>query len=201
MNKIVKDSLTLTIITLIAGLCLGFVYEVTKEPIKNQEELAKQKAYQTVFAEAASFEQEVPEDLAGVEIPAAAGYEAQTVTDVINALDAQGNLIGYVYNIVSGEAYNGDIILTMGISLDGTVTGVEILKISETAGLGMKAKESQFKDQFVGVKTDAFAYTKTGAALDNEIDAISGATVTTNAVTNGVNAGIAFFKNTHMGGN
>ena len=83
----------------------------------------------------------------------------------------------------------------MGIDNEGTVKGIEILKISETAGLGMKAKESRFKDQFAEKKVAQFSYTKTGASADFEIDAISGATITTKAVTNAVNAGLAFYGN------
>lgn len=58
----------------------------------------------------------------------------------------------------------------------------------------MKAKENKFKSQFEGRKVDSFEYTKNGATADNQIDAISGATITTNAVTNGVNTGILAYK-------
>ena len=75
-----------------------------------------------------------------------------------------------------------------------TVTGISFTNISETAGLGMKAKEDSFKDQFKEKKVESFQYTKSGAEKDEEIDALSGATITTNAVTNGVNAGIAYFR-------
>ena len=62
------------------------------------------------------------------------------------------------------QGYGGDITFTLGIRNDGTVNGYEILSISETAGLGMKAKEDAFKQQFSGKKVDSFAYTKTGAS-------------------------------------
>ena len=55
MNKIVKDALVLTLITLIAGCALGVVYEVTKEPIAEASEKAKQEAYKEVFETADSF--------------------------------------------------------------------------------------------------------------------------------------------------
>ena len=64
----------------------------------------------------------------------------------------------------------------------------------------MKADTEEFRNQFTGKKADAFTYTKTGATAENEIDAISGATVTTNAVTNGVNAGLSFFRTLSEGG-
>ena len=62
----------------------------------------------------------------------------------------------------------------------------------------MKAKEARFKDQFKDKKVTQFSYTKTGAASDFEIDALSGATITTKAVVNAVNAGLAYFDS--MGG-
>lgn len=194
MNKIVKDALVLTAITMISGLALGGVYEITKEPIAKQEELTKQEAYKTVLADADSFEELEIDGTNGVDIPAKAGYSAQEITGVAAALDTSGNEIGYVYTVVTSEGYGGDITFTMGILMDGTVTGIEMLSISETAGLGMKAAEDDFKAQYAGKKVEKFEYTKSGAAAENQIDAISGATITTNAVTNGVNAGIEYFK-------
>lgn len=199
MNKIVKDALVLTAITLISGLTLGTVYEVTKEPIAKQEELTKQEAFKTVLPDADSFEEKELEGNSGVEIPAEAGYDAQEITGEADALDASGNVIGHVYTIVTSEGYAGDISFTMGILSDGTVTGIEMLSISETAGLGMKAAEDEFKNQYAGKAVDKFEYTKSGATAANQIDAISGATITTNAVTNGVNAGIEYFKATQGG--
>lgn len=193
MNKIVKDAFVLTAITLISGGLLGSVYEITKEPIAKQEELAKQEAYKTVLPKADSFKEVAMKGDAGVKIPAAAGYTAQEITSVASGLDKDGNQVGFVYTIVTSEGYGGDITFTMGITSDGTVQGIEMLSISETAGLGMKAAEDGFKSQYANKKVEKFQYTKTGAVEENEIDAISGATITTNAVTNGVNAGLAYF--------
>ena len=193
MNKIVKDAFVLTAITLISGGLLGSVYEITKEPIAKQEELSKQEAYKTVLPKADSFKEVAMKGDAGVKIPAAAGYTAQEITSVASGLDKDGNQVGFVYTIVTSEGYGGDITFTMGITSDGTVQGIEMLSISETAGLGMKAAEDGFKSQYANKKVEKFQYTKTGAVEENEIDAISGATITTNAVTNGVNAGLAYF--------
>ena len=87
----------------------------------------------------------------------------------------------------------------MGITKEGQLNGISILSISETAGLGMRAEEV-LKPQFSGKIAEKFEYTKTGAVADNQIDAISGATITTNAVTNGVNAGLYYFQNALGGG-
>lgn len=104
-------------------------------------------------------------------------------------------------NITSHEGYGGDINFSMGVSMDGTVTGVEMLSLSETAGLGMRAKRRRIsKGQFAGKIVDQFVVTKNGASAENEIDAISGATFTSKAVTNGVNAGLRFYESLKEGG-
>ena len=65
----------------------------------------------------------------------------------------------------------------------------------------MKAKEASFQNQFKDKKVEQFKYTKSGASADNEIDALSGATITTNAVTNNVNAALAYYHGALEGGN
>lgn len=196
MKKIIKDALSLTAITVVIGLLLGLVSEVTKEPIARQEERAKAEACAAVFPEAASFESvdiaEYQETFA--EELAEAGCEAQAIDEVALALDASGAAAGYVITVTSGEGYGGDIQFSMGIAMDGTTTGLEFLSISETAGLGMKADTEAFKEQYAGKQVEAFRYSKTGASAEEEIDALSGASVTTNAVTNGVNAGLAAYR-------
>ena len=90
--------------------------------------------------------------------------------------------------------------MSVGILSDGTVKGVEMLSISETAGLGMKAAEADFKAQFNDKQVEKFSYTKTGEDGDDKIDAISGATITTNAVTNAVDSALVYFQNELGGG-
>lgn len=194
MNKIMKDTLILTIITLVSGLFLGLVYEITKEPIANQQELTKQESYRSVFTDASHFLEsdtnvnQINEELKEADL-------ADEVDEILIAVDENGENLGYVMKIISNEGYGGNISLVFGIRLDGTVNGIEYLSISETAGLGMKAKDAAFKDQFQNKNVDTFVVSKSGAASENEIDAISGATITSNAVTNGVNAGIIAFEN------
>ncbi len=201
MNKIIKNALILMAITLTAGLALGFVYDITKNPIAVQNQKKKEEAYQAVFETAASFEvYEAFEAEEAVGILEAANLAAERIDEVLLAKDQNGEDLGVVLNVTTSEGYGGDIQFSMGIQKDGTVNGIKILSISETAGLGMKASEEAFYGQFSGKKTDAFQYTKNGAQSDNEIDAISGATITTNAMTNGVNAGIVYFKSMVEGG-
>lgn len=199
MSKMIKDTAILFAITVIAGLLLGLVYQITKEPIAIQKEKAKQEAYREVFAAADSFEE--CEILAIDENEwAAAGFAQETIDEVMAAKDASGALIGYVITVTSKEGYGGDIRFTIGIAGDGTVNGISLLEISETAGLGMRAGEV-LAPQFAGKSVEKFEYVKSGASADNQIDAISGATITTNAVTNGVNAGLYYFQMTGGSGN
>ena len=196
MNKIIKNTLILTIITLVAGTLLGLVYEVTKAPIAVAEENAKQKAYKTVLSDAANFEEyaDFDENEAAKALKEA-GYTADDITEVAVAKDADGEDMGYVVTVTSHEGYGGDIVVSVGILGDGTVKGIEMLTIAETAGLGMKATEPAFKDQFKDKQVEKFAYTKTGEKGDDKIDALSGATITTNAVTNAVDSALVYFQN------
>lgn len=200
MKSMLKDTLVLFVITLFAGLLLGVVYQITKEPIAAQEEKARQEAFAEVFEAAENFRTvDLP---AGEEIDrvlAEAGISGVTVEEIVSALDGSESLLGYCITVTSHEGYGGDIRLTLGIDQGGRLNGISILEISETPGLGMKA-ESVLKPQFGGKNVTQFEYTKTGAVSENQIDAISGATITTKAVTGAVNAGLKVFQ-TFLSGN
>ena len=199
MKNILKNTAILTAITLIAGTLLGLVFEITKEPIAVAKEKAKQEAYMAVISEAESFEEykEFDADKAS-ELLKGAGFDNCDVVEAAVAKKGNDN-IGAVVTVVDHEGYGGDIKISVGILNDGTVKGIEMLEIGETAGLGMKATEPDFKDQFKDKNVSEFFYTKQGAKADNEIDALSGATITTNAVTNGVNSALVYFAE-EMGG-
>ena len=170
MSKIIRNTLILTIITVVAGLGLGLVYEVTKEPIARTEEQAKKEAWQTVFSDVSL------EDFKAVDVDKEAADE------------------GYVVTVTDKEGYGGDIQITVGVTKDDTVSGVSILSISETAGLGMRATEAKFQEQYVGKNTDKFYVSKDGGEGE-PIDAISGATITSRAFTGAVNTAIGYCKN------
>ena len=209
IGEMLKNASILFAITLLAGLALGFFNELTKEPIAYQKELKIQKACAAVFSDAASFEESYlplpegyeydPASSIAVENPGlsdALAYASEHGTEVgtvYKALSTQGELLGYVINVTSKEGYGGEIVLMMGVRNDGTLNGISILQISETPGLGMLAGDV-LVPQFAGKLADSFNFTKTGATIESEIDAISGATVTTKAVTNAVNTGLYYFR-------
>lgn len=206
MNKIVKDALILFAITLVAGVLLGFVYDITKEPIAAQNEKAKQEAYKEVMADADSFEALSGDAYSEANITAtfaaalqadAENYTADEITEVVAGVK-DGKVIGLVVTVVAGDGYGGDIKFSVGVGADGTYLGTSILSISETAGLGMRVKTSpDFLAQFKSANTDKFVLVKDGsgaAAGDEKIDAISGSTVTSKAVLRGVNSALIAYK-------
>lgn len=198
MKEMIKNTAILLVITIVAGLVLGLVYQITKDPIAEQEAKKKKEACQEVFQDAASFEtMEVKAVNTGEW--AQAGFAQESVDEVMGAVDTSGNLLGYVITVTTAEGYGGDIQFSIGIRMDGTINGISILSISETAGLGMRAEEV-LKPQFSGKQVEQFEYTKSGAVSETQVDAISGATITTNAVTNGVNAGLYYFRTVLGGG-
>ena len=148
-NKIVKDTLALTVITLVSGLLLGLVNDITAGPIASQQAKEKEEAYKAVFADAASFETVTSgEDTDLESYLDENGYKAQNIDEVMLAKDDQGNELGYAFTVTTSEGYGGDIQFAMGVQDDGTLNGISILSISETAGLGMRATTDDFKNQF-----------------------------------------------------
>lgn len=192
-----KDALILCVITLVAGACLGGVYEITKGPIEAAQIAATEAAYRVVLPAAASFETGGMEEAlakANSEL-GAQGYGNVLVDDCVTGLDASGAPVGHVVTASSKDGYGGLITVSVGINADGSVSAIEFLTLAETVGFGMNAAEPTWKAQFGGKNVDAFSVTKSGASADNEIDAISGATITSNAVTGAVNAAVYFAKN------
>lgn len=187
IRNMLKDAIILFVITLISGVALGYVYELTKEPIRIQQELAIQKACQAVFEEAGQFEEidYVPSDRLSVEL----AENDVSIGGAYHALGTDGTHLGFVVEATSSEGYGGNITLYMGVTDDGILNGISILQIAETPGLGMKADEV-LTPQFQNKQVEYFTYTKSGSTSDSEIDAISGATVTTKALVNAVNGGM-----------
>lgn len=207
MNALVKDCLKLVVITVVAGVILGAIYGITKEPIKQQELLAQQKAYEEVFPDAAEFK-----DVEGFSTEAASkvlkaydntveDHQGDQITKAVKALDASGEVTGYIFQITTSKGYGGDIDLTVGITSDGICNGYSVLSISETAGLGMNANTDEFKKQYAQKQVEAFSVVKdgSGASDDAKIDAISGATITSKAVTGAMNNCLAYFQSLEGG--
>ena len=120
-----KEAGILFAITLIAGLVLGLVYEMTKEPIRIQQEKAVQEACSAVFQSAVSFEElnyqlddMLTEELSG---------EGVKIGSVYEALGENGALLGFVLEATSTKGYGGNIVLYLGVTMDGTLNDISIL--------------------------------------------------------------------------
>ena len=210
MGGIVKDTLIIFAITLVAGLVLGFVYELTKTPIELQKLTKQAEACAEVFKEVGedgslhnvmelSFEQT---EVNSAALKAAAVDYSDVkaeVTEVYEAKAEDGRVYGYVIAVETKEGYGGNIRFYMGVTTEGVLKGISILEIHETPGLGMRASEV-LVPQFRNVSGPEFSVTKSGKTNDTEIDAITSATITSKAVTRGVNFGMKYFEKMTEGG-
>jgi electron transport complex protein RnfG len=193
LRSAIKDALILVAITLVSGLLLGLVNMLTEEPIRLQKEQAVIDSCKAVFPTEEGFAQVATFELTGYvpteKLSADLLKEGVTVGNIYKAIASDGSVAGYAIEVTSAEGYGGDIRLMCGITSDGILRGVSILEISETAGLGMRAGDV-LVPQIHNLDVDHIAFTKTGKTSPNEIDAISGATITTTAFTNCVNAAL-----------
>ena len=193
-----KDIIIFTIITLMAGLSLAFVNSLTKEPIAIQNEKIIQESYQSVFKEGKTFKankqlnkivKNFPEIIKNNNYDF--GENGIIIEEILAATNKNNELIGHIIKVTTKDGYGGDITLVVGIDLKDQITGIEILTINETVGLGMNAKNDNFKKQYYHKKSKTFTITKTGKQNDQEIDALSGATITSSAFNNAVNGALA----------
>ncbi len=152
----------------VVALLLGLVNMITKDPIEAYGKEKQARAMETVLA-ADSYEL----------IENSNAEKVELVDSVYQAGDK-----GWVV-MVTPSGFGGEIQMAVGIDKDGVITGVSIISMSETSGLGANAKRESFRSQYVG-KSGSVALTKQGG----EIDALTGATVTSTAVTKGVNAAL-----------
>jgi len=199
-NTILKDALILFVISLVLSAILGFTNEITKDKIAEQAVTSKQTAYKAVFPDLGSgtigdtdtaLLAKAAEIIAAC--PDANVAASSKINDVREAKDASGKVIGYAVDVTNTKGYGGDIVMAVGITTAGKITGVQIISNSETAGLGANCTKESWRGQFTG-KSYPITYSKTGATGANEIDAISSATFTTKAVTWGVNAALYFVQ-------
>lgn len=199
-KKIIKDALILTAFTLVLGFLLGIVYEVTKEPIAKVNYEKQQNAFKQVFSNADKFEAVEFDKEEALTLMEENGFK-DSIDDVQAALDTSGDVLGYVITVTAKDGSQGTITFSVGIQNDGTVDGYSITSISETPGLGMKAKtDEKFYGQFENMNVDSFVVVKQETTKDGEIEAISGSTITSKAMANGCNAAICYFNTKLEGG-
>lgn len=182
-----KLGLNLLIISAVAALLLALTNSVTASTIAQRNEQANAEARKLVLESAQDFE-----EVKDVKTDNSKGVK---VSEIYEAKDASGNTVGYTLKVLP-SGYGGTIELMVGIdSAKGQVSGINVVSNSETAGLGAKATNPEFSDQYKGKLLEELSVLKNGTPGDTEIKAISGATITSTAVTNGVDAAIEVYNN------
>lgn len=173
---------TLLLITAIAALSLGAVFNLTKEPIALARKAKQEAAIKSV-------------------LPA---FGELKITKVKSALEddslqfnqayVDGQLVGTAINTFTNKGFGGNIKLMVGLLPDGTINNISVLEHKETPGLGdkMQKNKSVWSEQFNGKKSETFKLdvTKDGG----QIDAITAATISSRAYVDAVKRAIATYK-------
>ncbi|MDD5898253.1 MAG: FMN-binding protein, partial [Clostridia bacterium] len=176
MKKFFRDLVPLVGICLVAALLLAIFNLITESPIAQNALRAAQETRTRLLSTATTFE---PVEL----------EEGSAMDSCFEGFNADGESVGYVVETTVG-GYGGEIVVTVGLDTENVITGINVGgdNFSETAGLGAKAKEPAFTDQFIGETVPLTLAKGTTGPRDGIIDAIAGATITSTAVNGGVNS-------------
>jgi len=174
MSDTIKMGLKLLLITAVATFALALTQMITEEPIRVQAERANNEAMAVVLHGADEF---VPLEV-----------DEGTYPNILEAHEGlvNGEAYGYVFKTFN-SGYGGPIEIIVGLDSEGTISGVRVLQHTETPGLGAKAQEPVFLEQYSGKSSSS-------NLANDDISAITGATVTSNAVTGAVNHAIDFYR-------
>ncbi len=186
-KEIALPAIMLFIIALICTALLAGTNMLTKDRIADLAVQAAMEAKSAVMGDASSFSDEKTVNVDG--------------EDVIyfDALDEGGAVIGYVFSTTT-KSYGGDIICMVGVSAQTSkITGVELTSINDTPGLGMKATGEDFLSQYIDRGSNIGV--NKNESTDTEIKAISGATITSKAVTTAVNQAFKAYETVKAGDN
>lgn len=158
-NEIIKPVLVLVCICLIVTALLAYINSVTSPIIAKAEQEKTEQAMSEVLADADGFEKLEIENL------------PERVTEVYSAQNGSG----YVFMLTT-KGYGGDMKLICGMKADGTIEQCKTLSHAETSGLGSKTAEDPYRNQYCGKNADTLS----------EVDAITGATISSTAYKNAI---------------
>ncbi len=177
--------LSLTIISLVASVCLGFVYEFTKKPIELSVLNKKLNAIKQVVPE---FSNNPNDEM--YRLPTGDGDSLE-----IYPAKKDNVIVGYAVNTYTLKGFSGNISLMAGFKPDGTIINISVLEQKETPGLGTKMTEPKFKDQFNDKNPAEFGLKvkKDGGS----VDAITAATISSRAFCDAVQRA---YNTLHKGG-
>ena len=190
MRDVIKLGIILLIITSVAAVVLGLANELTKDKIAMVEAEISEAARRDVLSMANTFEpvdEEIFQDII---------RGNNSILEVYEGYSDENTLVGYAIK-TSTPGYSGNVEVITGISLEGKITGIKVVSHQETPGLGANATKPAYQNQYTNKPTDQQIEVVKGVpSKENEIQALSGATVSSNAVTDGVNAARKIFNDT-----
>ncbi len=175
-KSILVPTIALFVICLVSTALLALANSVTAPIIDELAIKTEIETRKTVLSSAENFTEET----------------ANGINYVIG-LGKDGKTVGMVFT-TTAKSYGGEIIVMTGVDNEGKVTGVELLQINDTAGLGMNAQNDSFKDQFIGLVKNIVVMKNSSNHDNNEITALTGATITSDAVAEAVNSALANFE-------
>ena len=178
MKEMLRIVLSLTCVCLICALLLSLVASLAKEKIYANQKDAIDKSLSDIVSDCEKVEKRMVAD-----------------SSFYVLWDSQENIIGYGL-LVQGQGYQGKIKIMAVVDEDcKKLLGIEIIESSETPGLGAKINDTAFKQQFSDLSTSSvIQHTKEETIKNNQIKAISGATISSQAVVSIVNKGIGELK-------
>lgn len=188
-----KLGFILLLISGVAACCLAFTNYVTAGTIEEMNIKANTVARQEVLPDASEFEQVAAEDVVKMANEIGMANPGELLEVYIGKKGS--DVAGYTVKTGPTSGFGGEVQVLTGISLDGTITGITIIKHNETPGLGALAT-GEWNDQFTGKSATEELIVVKGTAKEgsNEIQAITGSTITSKAVTEGVNTSIEVYQ-------
>ncbi len=180
-KAILVPTIALFVICLVSTALLAFANQVTAPIIDELAMKTEIETRKTVLTAAETFEEKTENGIR-----------------YVVGLDKDGNEAGFVFT-TTAKSYGGEIIVMTGVDNDGKITGVELLQINDTPGLGMNAQKPEFRGKFIGMSDEIKVLKNSANAANNEIDALSGATISSKAVADAVNTALANYKTINEG--
>lgn len=178
---ILIPAIALFVICLVVTLLLAVTNMFTKDKIAEQSLIKEEQARTAVLSQAESF------------TPAELKSGSEAVTYYIGS-DKSGKTVGYVFS-TEAKGYGGNISVMTGVGIDGKISGVKILSHGETPGLGAKTANDSFLSQFNEKNADSeLSVIKSGTPRDTQIEAVTGATISSTAVTDSVNKALDMYS-------
>lgn len=180
-KQILIPTIALFVICLVATTLLAFANNITEPLIEKNAIETENKSRSEIFQNA--------------------NFQEKTGNGIsyVLAEDENGEAVGMIFT-TSAKSYGGDLTVMTGVNMDGTVKKIQILSINDTAGLGMKAQKDDFKSRYEGLVNGIKVAKNSADPSNNEILALTGATVTSNAVTEAVNLALENFNTINQNG-